>query len=161
MPNKRICLTDGEGMSKRKEQFAKQTVATMKVRVWKTFSEYIRKRDCLCSTGSLEYGECITCDNQFEYKDLQAGHFIAGRHNGNLFSERGTHAQCKQCNCFKGGMPLEYRRQIVKLYGEGVDEELEEEARQTKKFTVSELEGLLETYQQKIKSLEGGMEKCQ
>jgi len=129
----------------------KQTVSSLKRRVWEVFSIYIRRRDCLRATGSPDYGECISCGQPFEFHQLQAGHFIPGRHNANLFSERGVHAQCARCNGVLSGNVLEYRRQIIKLYGEGADEELEAEARQIKKFTVGELEELLIYYQNKIK----------
>lgn len=85
---------------------------------------------------------------------LQAGHFIPGRHNANLFSEKGCHAQCYNCNINLRGNTLEYRRQIIKLYGEGADVELEEKAREIRKFTIPELEALLEEYKNKVKQLE-------
>jgi len=141
-------------VDKAKVKTKKKTLSNYKDEVWKVFSEYIRKRDCLLTTGSLQYGECITCDETKPFNQLQAGHFIAGRHNGNLFSERGVHAQCESCNRFHGGRPLEYRRQIIKLYGEGVDEELEAEARQIIKFTIGQLEALKLNLKQKIKKLE-------
>ena len=136
------------------------TVSKLKARVWEVFSIYVRLRDCLATTDSMEYGECITCDGHFAFKELQAGHFRPKK-GGNYFSERGVHAQCATCNLFgrngqEKGMPLEYRRQIIKLYGKGVDEELEAEQRQTKKFTIPELEDLLEYYKGKIKEIKGG-----
>jgi len=112
----------------------------------------------LITTGSPEYGECITCDRQLPFSQLQAGHFVADRHNANLFSERGVHAQCVSCNCYHGGRPLEYRRQIIRLYGEGVDEELEAEAKSIKKYTTYDLEELIKYYQEQIEKL-GGVEK--
>jgi len=130
-------------------------LSSVKREAWVVFSRYIRLRDCLRTTGSKDYGECITCNNQFEFKDLDAGHFIPGRHNANLFSERGVNAQCRVCNRFKGGNQLEYRRQIVKLYGLGADEELEKEAKEIKKYTIAELEELKRYYQELIKGLEG------
>lgn len=132
----------------------KKTIRSMKDKAWRVFASYIKIRDCLLTTRSLEYGECITCDFSGHISKLDAGHFIPGRHNANLFSERGVHAQCKTCNGFEGGRPLEYRRQIIKLYGEGADLELEEEARQIKKFTIKELEELMVYYRDKTKALE-------
>jgi len=132
----------------------KKTVASLKRRIVPIFSEYIRKRDCLRTTGSLEYGDCISCNRaSVPYHELDAGHFIP-KHNANLFSERGVHAQCIKCNRYQGGNQLEYRRQIVKLYGEGADEELEAEARQIKKFTIQELEELEISLKERIKELE-------
>ena len=134
----------------------KQSIKKLKDRVWDVFSKYIRMRDCLATTGSLEYGECFTCDEppQHEFRKLQAGHYVAGRHNSNLFSEKGCHAQCRRCNLFLGGNPHEYRERIDAMYGEGYHEILEQEAKQIKTFTVEELEGLLEHYREQIKQLE-------
>lgn len=133
----------------------KKSIRTMKGRVWKVFSEYIRLRDCLLTTGLLDYGKCITCGKTVPRKLLQAGHFISGRHNANLFSERGTHAQCYNCNINLRGNTLEYRRKIIELYGEGVDEELEAENKKDKNFTVEGLEKLMASLKEKIRLLEG------
>ena len=133
----------------------KPRITTLKKKVWKLFSEYIRLRDCIKTTGCSSFGLCITCGKRYHFKLLQAGHFISGRHNANLFSERGTHAQCYNCNINLRGNTLEYRRKIIELYGEGVDEELEEEARQTRKFNISNLEAMEEMLKEKIKLLGG------
>ena len=130
-------------------------ISTLKKKVWALFSEYIRKRDCLATTGLIDYGKCITCQKTIPRTLLQAGHFISGRHNANLFSERGVHAQCYNCNINLRGNTLEYRRRIIELYGEGADEELEEEARTTKKFSIGELEAIKLDIKDKIKTLEG------
>ena len=132
---------------------SKNKIPTLKRRVWGLFSIYIRLRDCLRTTGSKEYGECFTCDETLPFDKLDAGHFIPGRHNSNLFSERGCQAQCRRCNRFKNGNVLEYRRQIVNLYGEGVDKELEDEAGQMIKFTVDGLLELETEIKEKIKLL--------
>jgi len=128
-------------------------ISTLKKKVWVLFSEYIRKRDCLATTGLIDYGKCITCQKPIPRTLLQAGHFIPGRHNANLFSARGVHAQCYNCNINLKGNTLEYRRKIIELYGEGADLELEEEARQIKKFTIPELEALKVELKEKIKEL--------
>jgi len=48
---------------------------------------------------------------------------------------------------------LEYRRQIIRLYGEGYDVQLEEKNMETKQFTITELESLKEEFTQKVKEL--------
>ncbi|MCK5019568.1 MAG: recombination protein NinG [Candidatus Peribacteraceae bacterium] len=130
------------------------TVTKLKKEIVPIHSRYIRLRDCLRTTGSPEYGECFTCDFSGPISYLQAGHFMQGRHNAYLFSERGVHAQCARCNLTLGGNPHEYRRQIVKLYGEDVAMELEAERQQVKKFTISELKELKESLLKKIRELE-------
>jgi len=141
-------------MVKTKQLKKKQPkISTLKHKVWTLFSEYIRLRDCLLTTGLLDYGKCITCSKTVPRKLLQAGHFIPGRHNNNLFSEEGTHAQCYNCNINLRGNTLEYRRQIIRLYGESYDVQLEEKNMETKQFTITELESLKEYYTQKVKEL--------
>lgn len=131
-----------------------KSVSSVKKKVWKVFSDYIRLRDCLNTTGLPDYGACITCGKLVPKKLLQAGHFIPGRHNANLFSEEGTHAQCYNCNINLKGNTLEYRRKIIELYGEGYDEVLEAQARKTVKFTIPDLEAKLAEYKGKTKLLE-------
>ena len=116
--------------------------STPKTKAWDAFSLYIRTRDCLLTTGCPDWGLCITCGKRYHIKLLQAGHFIPGRHLSNLFSEKGTHAQCYNCNINLKGNTLEYRRKIVKLYGVGADEELEaidKVSRQIKKYEYEEM----------------------
>lgn len=85
---------------------------------------------------------------------LQAGHFVSGRHNAGLFSEKGVHAQCYNCNINLKGNTLEYRRQIVKKYGVDMDTRLEIEAAQVLQYKVCDLEEMAEVYKLKIKELE-------
>ncbi len=135
----------------------RKTVSSEKKKTWTVFSQYIRTRDCLRTTGCTAFGLCVTCGKRYHFKLLQAGHFIPGRHNANLFREEGCHAQCYNCNINLRGNTLEYRRAIIKLYGEGYDEIIEEHAKQTKKFTVEELEDLREELKKKLEGLENGI----
>ena len=131
----------------------KPTTAKLKKKVWVAFSEYIRKRDGLRTTGSTEWALCITCGKRYHYKMLQAGHFIAGRHNASLFDEYGVHAQCYACNVIKKGNTLEYRRKMIELYGEGSDIAAENRAKEIRQFTPQELEEMLKDYKQRIITL--------
>jgi len=97
----------------------------------------------------------VTCDHRYHFKLLQAGHFISGRHNANLFSEEGTHAQCYNCNINLRGNTLEYRRRINQMYGASYDEFLEKKAQQIVKLTVKDLEQLKVELIEKIKILGG------
>jgi hypothetical protein len=139
-----------------KKRKKKKTLSKTKKDLWTVFSIFIRMRDCFKTTGSIQWGLCVTCEKRYHLTLLQAGHFIAGRHSSNLFSERGTHAQCYNCNLNLKGNTLEYRRQIIKLYGEGADLELEKEAKQIRKYTVPELEEMLVDYKGRIAQLKLG-----
>jgi hypothetical protein len=118
----------------------KLSISSLKKKCWNLFSQYIRLRDCKMTTGCPAFGLCFTCDKRYHFKLLQAGHFVPGRHNSNLFSEKGTHAQCYNCNINLHGNTLEYRRRVIAMYGPGTDEELEAEARVVRKYTVFELQ---------------------
>jgi len=131
----------------------KQTISSVKKKTWDLFSKYIRLRDCLLTTGCSSFGLCITCGKRYHFKLLQAGHFIPGRHNKNLFSEKGTHAQCYNCNINLRGNTLEYRRRIIEMYGDGYDEVLERENRETKNLTIKDLEEMQLSLKQKLEDL--------
>lgn len=87
-------------------------------------------------------------------KVLQAGHFIPGRRNVTLFSEKGTHAQCYNCNMNLKGATLEYRRQIILLYGPGFDEELERRDRAVVQYKRQDYVDIKAQYQRKLKDLQ-------
>lgn len=130
-----------------------KSISKAKEETWKVFSRYIRMRDCLRTTGTLEFGKCITCTAQISIKEADAGHFVPGRRNSILFDETCVHLQCRRCNRFLNGEPLKYRRAIIALYGEGKDIELEDRALAERKYSMIELYELKEYYQERIKEL--------
>jgi len=132
----------------------KQTISSAKKKTWKVFSEYIRMRDCLKTTGLRDYGKCVTCQKTVPRTLLQAGHFIPGRHNSNLFNEKGCHAQCFNCNIRLRGNTLIYRRKIIEMYGEGYDEILEKADALTITYSVGQLEEMATEYKAQIKEME-------
>lgn len=83
-----------------------------KDKAWDQFSIFIRTRDCLRFSGNPHEGRCVTCWREYEFKKLQAGHFIQGRGNAVLFDERLVYTQCLGCNgnppYGKGGNYVEY-----------------------------------------------------
>jgi|TARA_R100000049_G_C1932786_1_gene76645 hypothetical protein len=131
----------------------KKSIAKLKKDVWYAFSLFIRRRDCLLTTGSPEYGECISCDKSLRIALLHAGHYVHNK-SATYFNERNVNAQCARCNTYLHGNQVEYRHGLIDRYGEGVPEEIETEARQEKVFTRPELEGLLEYYKKLIKGSE-------
>lgn len=90
------------------------------------FHRFIRLRDCLMSTNTIERGRCFTCRQLFPFLILQAGHFMtragAPMHQ---FDERNVHAQCWDCNINKGGNISEYKKQMRIAYGVGITEFLQ------------------------------------
>lgn len=118
----------------------------LKKKAWEWFSKYIRLRDCLKTTGRPDIGACVTCGRTYEFKQLQAGHFIPGRHNSVLFHEKNCHAQCYHCNLGLKGNPIRYWRFMEQAYGDQTIKELEEMDRQITQTKAYELEALAEAY---------------
>lgn len=135
----------------------KKSISSLKKKAWGLFSRYIRLRDCLRTTGSPDFGECISCGETKPYSSLDAGHFVPKRAN-NYFSEKGVNGQCRHCNSFLHGNQLGYRRGLVELYGEDEVKELEIENLPVKKFAINEIEELIESLKEKIKELENDLE---
>lgn len=141
-------------VSPKKKKTVIRGTKALKKKAWKVYSEYIRRRDCKKYTEFMDWGRCYTCDKDYTFEELQAGHFIPQRHNNNLFDERGTHSQCVLCNIFLHGNGVEYTLRMLKDYGPEVVEELRTQNRQNHKFTPSELEEIIVKYQSKLKELE-------
>jgi hypothetical protein len=84
---------------------------SLKKEVWDIFSEYRRRK------YSNQYGlcKCVTCGKIDHWKNMQAGHYI---HGTSFLIEGIVWPQCPQCNGFKSGMAVEYRKFLVETYGE-------------------------------------------
>jgi len=91
--------------------------STLKKKLWKLFSEYIRRRD---------KGICFTCHLTKHYKQMQAGHFISKAVGGIglYFHEKNVHCQCYRCNINLGGNGAVYAKRIIEIYGVGTFEKL-------------------------------------
>lgn len=92
--------------------------------LWKIFSQYVRLRDCIKTTGTVWRGKCVTCGRIYRIESLHGGHFIPGRMNSILFNERCVHAQCFRCNIVLGGNWPLYYRFMQQVYGQETIEEL-------------------------------------
>ena len=131
--------------TKRKPRKPK-TTSQLKKKVWKLFSFYIRY-----NPSRNGFVHCVTCGKGDNYKNLQAGHWIPGRHNAVLFDERNCHPQCYRCNVGLHGNPIAYHHYMERTYGKLIMNALEKLDKKVKQFTKDELEGLYTTYQQKLK----------
>jgi hypothetical protein len=116
------------------------SVAVLKKKADAIFSIFIRLRDK--SRG------CITCGSK---ENLQCGHFQSRRHNNTRFNEANCQAQCVRCNMFNQGEQYEFGKRLDELYGEGTAERLKKEAQEVKKFTILDLQDIIEYYQEQIK----------
>lgn len=128
--------------SKKPKRPKKKTDGQLKKLVWKEFSIFIRTRDA-DENGLVT---CTTCPTNAHWKLQQAGHFVRGRLNANLFDPRGCHAQCMPCNIYRQGNVVVYYKFMLATYGQSVIDELVEQNNKTHKWEAGQLQGLLDFY---------------
>lgn len=127
----------------------KVSLSKLKKETWDMFSKWVRL-SMASPDGNVE---CVTCGRIKNYKEMQAGHFIPGRHGTVLFDERNVHPQCYTCNVVLGGNGPKYYKYMLKRYGQKVIDELENEDRINKQFEFYELETLYHFYRHKLNEL--------
>lgn len=109
----------------------------LKQKAQDAFNKWIRNRD-------KDKG-CISCGKEV----TEAGHyFSAGHYSALRFNEINDNGQCTRCNCFLHGNLINYRKGLVKRYGEKKVIELENSVaiRTVKKWTRFELELIIKMY---------------
>ncbi len=140
----------------------KETRAQLKKKAWDAFSSYIRARDCLATTGTREWGICITCNERGdaswkEYRHIQAGHAVGGRSNAVLFNEEIVNGQCDYCNTKApyglGGDYGNYAIALIKRYGLEHVQELQRLKGSEMKYTIQDFREIIEVYKKKLYDL--------
>lgn len=133
-----------------------------KDKAWKAFSDWVRARDCLATTGTLEYCICITCNERGDsswkpYRLIQAGHAVGGRGNAVLFHEDIVWGQCNKCNRQGyGGLNGDYgnfARALIKKFGVEHVEELQRLKGTFKKYTAQDFIEIEKKYKEKLAKL--------
>lgn len=130
----------------------------LKNKAWKAFSDYIRLRDCLLTTGTPDNCICITCNERGDpswkpYKQIQAGHAVGGRSNAILFHEEIVNGQCGYCNqkppMGLGGDYGNYAIALIKRHGLEHVEQLQALKRAEKKLSMADLREITTKYKEK------------
>lgn len=88
--------------------------------------------------------KCISCWKRIRWDQGDGWHYISRTHMSTAFDLRNIHLQCKNCNGNLHGNLIEYRKNLIKIYGEEFVLDLENRKNQIKEFTIEELEALLE-----------------
>lgn len=148
-------------MTKKPKKKLKKTkgLSYYKNKAWRMFSKYIRTRDCLLTTGTLERGKCVTCVEEFPFEKLQAGHAIGGRNNSILFDEQLVNAQCAGCNHYKNGNYGKYSVWFINKYGLQEWENKVILSNRTVKYTKGDYQEIYNKYKRKLELLEKTKEK--
>lgn len=113
----------------------------------KVFQKWVRLRD--------ELEPCISCNRTYT-NQWDGGHYYkAETHSGLIFNEINVNKQCSECNGDNmHGNLIEYRKGLIKKYGEGKVQELDElsNSKRQYKFTREELSEIAIKYKDKIKN---------
>lgn len=124
-------------------------VSQLKKMADKYFSQYVRLRD-----SENGYGECISCGEKKHWKNAQAGHFVSRSVNALRYDEENVNLQCVGCNMFKQGNQYAYAKALDLKYGDGKADELWGRRHESKKFTTTELEEIIQDCKTQIKCYE-------
>ncbi len=127
----------------------KTTVPKLKKKLWGIFSQYIR----LKYSDDNGYCTCVTCGSIKQYKEIHAGHFIPKRNNAVMFEETNVHPQCPYCNLYMHGQGARYYKFMLEKYSQEEIDRLMELDKTTRKYSIWELEEMIEDYKQKVKEL--------
>jgi hypothetical protein len=120
-----------------------KSIKSLRKKLWKLKSEYVRR---------FEHGICFTCGDTRPWKEQQAGHYI---HKDCLdYDEINIHCQCARCNKWLHGNTGVYAERLIAKYGAEKIELLRQKSQQIKKWSVQELEDLIETYKQALAEMQ-------
>jgi len=108
------------------------------------FNKFIRLRDAK--------ENCISCGKVMEDAEGHASHYKPSTNSILRFDERNVHKSCVKCNIFLSGNLAAYRIALVNKLGLQTVEELES-INGAYKFSVDELQNVIDTYRDKIKGL--------
>lgn len=105
------------------------------------FSQFIR-----LSNSIDGFCTCVTCGRVYEWKKIQAGHFMSRQHYSVRWDERNVKPQCYGCNVMQQGRQFEFSKYL----GEELSNELYILSKQTRKFTEVELEEMIQDYKSRL-----------
>lgn len=118
------------------------------------FSLYVRLRDS--KEFRFEYFRCPTCGKVKPFEQADCCHYVKRSCMALRWSEMNCHIGCRHCNRYLDGNLLEYRKWMVKKYGEQKVDLLEASRHRIKKWSAFELEEMIKYYKQQIDTIRNG-----
>lgn len=122
----------------------------------KLFQLFIRLRDGR-EDGTFQ---CISCGRILPFERSDCGYFINERHSATRYNEDNCHAQCRTCNFFKGGNTEEFRKALVRKYGEEKVQELERMKNDISKISEADYQEMIDYYELKVEELKREKPMC-
>lgn len=118
----------------------------------------LQKHVRLKAADNNGFCECWSCGVKKHWKEMDGGHYISRVHQSTKILEENIHPQCKGCNLRSGKgdtlVTLNYRENMLDMYGEEFVLELEVLAKQPKKHSRPDLEEQLKDIRKRNRELE-------
>lgn len=130
----------------------KITKTLAKKKAWAIFSKYIRLK--YADKNGMEF--CYTCPTRKEWKQIQAGHGLGGRHNAVLFMEEFVRPQCVGCNMYGGGKYAIFTQKLMEEYGAERYYELVRQANKVITYSIEDYLAIAEKYKCLFDKLDKG-----
>lgn len=130
----------------------KTKLSTIRKYADRWFSRFVRLRDTQEENGS-RYGFCVTCGKLLRIDSLECGHFVQRDKDDVRWNERNAHAQCKNCNGYRGGEQWKMGNFIERKYGPGYDKILQGMTTLKRRFFRDEIQAMGDLYKQKCEKI--------
>lgn len=117
-------------------------ISSLKKKVWRVFSEWVRKRD----SDENGYITCCTCSARIHWKEANSSHFLHGHSKATFLDPRNVNASCIRCNLYLHGNLVEYAAFMKARYGWETIDALRELSKETWKPSRQDLEELIQKY---------------
>lgn len=98
-------------------------------------------------------GKCITCDKRAHWATMQNGHFVKRSVSLLRYDDENCNLQCPACNVWKYGELYQYGKELDLKYGDGTAARLHAQRFTSHKFTVQELEDIIEEAKNNIEAM--------
>lgn len=112
------------------------------------FSRYIRRVN---SFNGL--ARCVTCGKVEPWKYMHNGHYLSRKFTAIRWSDVNCHVQCEYCNVTLAGNIPAYKAYMESKYGEGITESLKLKVRTDTKFSLVDIQQVIDTYKHKLSKL--------
>lgn len=133
----------------------KVSVSALTKKADKIFSEYIRTRDNLKTSGTLEKGVCITCWETSH--SIQCWHFITRARKSVRWNEYNANGQCPWCNCWWWWRQYEHWLAIDNKYWLWTAETILKISNSDFKLTREYLESIIKEFSEKLDKLKSSV----
>jgi len=123
-------------------------LSTLKAKLDKIFSEYIRKKNM----DEHLIIRCYTCGKAMFYRDSTVGHFIKRGNLSARYSETTVKPQCIKCNFYLQGNDVIFYENLCNEYGKNIIDVLRNK-KGINKIDRFSYEYLIKEYTEKLKAL--------